>query len=1172
MYSGTGVAGRTRSRQGNAGKPYFEDDNNHRKQHEAEEITSRDDWCSIDTVSDDEDVILIESAIQDDDNKEDIGRTQPRQAREDCDETASDIGSSDVGGSDHNGFTRSRCIARRTRSHFRASKFRNTKSGTFSNPINIDDEEKENETTNDIPIRQESLHGEEVMPLENSASSSDEEVNPKVMRKRNPKVTPNRRRKQFDGFKILPDHPHSKGVAPLEKPASSSDEEGISEVMRMRSPGVTNNERRKQFDGFEILPDHPLSEGVVPLENPASSSDEEGNPEVMRKRSPEVTPNRRRKQFDGFEILPNHPHSEGVAPLENPASSSDEEGNPEVMRKRSPEVTPNQRRKQLDGFEILPDHPHSEGVAPLENPASLSDEEGNPEVMRKRLKVSRPVSDDELAKLWAESDKGLYDCEDNDGTPEDSKLEKSEPEEEDSELRVPSACDDEAGIPEEIKPCPSSKSTSGTEASQPLEKLEAEEKSFLWAEMEDGLACEEVTPDQVDNEHCDDSRAEGEDSVAARCQRGDHVPIMNDEIGIVCKYCSHLIRDIKDCDPEFGKNPSGKSGGRYSYRSEDSNDSFSVDTEHENSVCDGKCSGFVTYAPPTGTVWDIIPRAKWRMYDHQVEAFEFLWTNLAGGTVLDELEDQLDFASGNGCIISHAPGTGKTFLTIVFLRAFMRRYPNCRPMIIAPTNILHTWEKELKKWELGDPVPFHNLNRPDLSGEETKTAMTRLRRYGGRARAHNNQNAIRGTKIFSWKESSSILGISYTLFDRLARKGSDTVKNALFELPGLLVLDEGHTPRNERSLMWEALSKVKTKRRILLSGTPFQNNFKELNNTLRLAKPRLAETKRNLEYLLKSYDRVESNSERREIVANIRDLIKPFVHVHKGTVLQERLPGLMESVVNLMPSQTQMSTFENIRRLREGREGSSNWFKFEYLMSVASVHPSLFVNELTNLPERERVELNSGLEGLESSPECGAKTRFVMDFVQQIVRMKEKVLIFSQYIVPLTFLANHIKSCFDWNEGEQMMVVHGKTHEGTRQASIDAFNDPSSKARVMLASTKACYEGINLVGASRVILLDTLWNPSAERQAVSRAYRIGQKKVVYTYRLITAGTWDEQKLYIQAQKDQLSESVFFVSDEDDRCQNMSPGGFEDKLLEKMGRKFGIKITKRGVTILLESEK
>lgn len=104
--------------------------------------------------------------------------------------------------------------------------------------------------------------------------------------------------------------------------------------------------------------------------------------------------------------------------------------------------------------------------------------------------------------------------------------------------------------------------------------------------------------------------------------------------------------------------------------------------------------------------------------------------------------------------------------------------------------------------------------------------------------------------------------------------------------------------------------------------------------------------------------------------------------------------------------------------------------------------------------------------------------------------------------------------------------MDGKILPRYRQASIDIFNDPDSDARVLLASTRACCEGISLTGASRVVLLDVVWNPAVGRQAISRAYRIGQRKFVYTYNLITSGTSEVDKYDRQAEKDHLSKLVF----------------------------------------------
>jgi DNA repair and recombination protein RAD54 and RAD54-like protein len=125
---------------------------------------------------------------------------------------------------------------------------------------------------------------------------------------------------------------------------------------------------------------------------------------------------------------------------------------------------------------------------------------------------------------------------------------------------------------------------------------------------------------------------------------------------------------------------------------------------------------------------------------------------------------------------------------------------------------------------------------------------------------------------------------------------------------------------------------------------------------------------------------------------------------------------------------------------------------------------------------------------------------------------------------------------FGWSEGKEILKLVGRLLLNSRQTLIDDFNNDSSKARVLLASTKACSEGISLVGASRVVLLDILWNPSIEVQAISRAHRIGQKKFVYVYQLITSGMKENEKFCVQANKKKISNLVFTPTLDEDNIK------------------------------------
>lgn len=640
-----------------------------------------------------------------------------------------------------------------------------------------------------------------------------------------------------------------------------------------------------------------------------------------------------------------------------------------------------------------------------------------------------------------------------------------------------------------------------------------------------------------------------------RCRQGKHLLTINDQFGIICRCCSYVEMEIRDILPPLSKN--GRGGhGRHDIDKSD-NQKYSPDLQwadcHPESIHDSKRS---TYEK--GTVWDLVPGVKETMYPHQREGFEFIWKKIAGGTYIDKLDKCLS-NGGSGCIISHAPGTGKSRLTIVFLQAFMRMYPNSRPLIIAPRCMLLTWEEEFKKWDVD--VPFYILNNNECSGQEDTVAVSLLKQAG----SGKSVRCLRMLKLYSWKKKSSVLGITYRLFESLAGEEGkrkrfvntspehEEVKRILLQEPTLLVLDEGHTPRNDQSLVWKALQNVKTKRSIILSGTPFQNNFDELYNTLCLVNPELSygiTPIRSDDFSRKrgwknnaargQWDSITSGIRKKSQhkLHELKAVIDPFVHVHKGTILQEKLPGLRDALVVLKPTTTQ-------QKLLGKMGGAKLSLETDYIMSLVSVHPSL-LSECDTLNEG----LRKVLKMFERDPRVGVKTHFLMELIKLSGALNEKVLVFSQYIKPLGFIMELLKAKFHWVEGRECLYMDGKQEEKPRQASINTLNDPKSEVKVLLASIKACSEGISLVGASRVVLLDVVWNPSVERQAISRAYRLGQTKLVHVYHLVT-GTMEGEKYIRQVEKSHLSELVFSSKNGDSLNPKISPTVLADKILEEM---------------------
>jgi DNA repair and recombination RAD54-like protein len=160
----------------------------------------------------------------------------------------------------------------------------------------------------------------------------------------------------------------------------------------------------------------------------------------------------------------------------------------------------------------------------------------------------------------------------------------------------------------------------------------------------------------------------------------------------------------------------------------------------------------------------------------------------------------------------------------------------------------------------------------------------------------------------------------------------------------------------------------------------------------------------------------------------------------------------------------------------------------------------------------------------------GAKLRWVLDLVRLCHAAGKRLLIFSEYLYALALIENMTSRQMGWSKGVQILRLDGKMHPAERESTITRFNS-NSESRVLCASVKACGEGISLVGASRVVLLEVSWNPAVARQAISRAFRIGQQRKVVVYRLIAVDTHEEHKIHESSvRKDWLVRVLFDQND------------------------------------------
>ena len=207
--------------------------------------------------------------------------------------------------------------------------------------------------------------------------------------------------------------------------------------------------------------------------------------------------------------------------------------------------------------------------------------------------------------------------------------------------------------------------------------------------------------------------------------------------------------------------------------------------------------------------------------------------------------------------------------------------------------------------------------------------------------------------------------------------------------------------------------------------------------------------------------------------------------------------------------------------------GAYDKFKRSAVDTSLYVHPCLSEISEVNVEERDNNLTDKSIDMMIDSIDVrdGVKARFFMNMLSLASSQGEKLLAFSQYKLPMNFLERLLVKVKGWHVGKEIFMISGDTSQEDRELLVDQFNN-SADAKVLFGSIKACGEGISLVGASRVVILDVHLNPSVTRQAIGRAFRPGQQKKVFVYRLVAADS-AEEKHHESAFKKEVIQKLWF---------------------------------------------
>lgn len=466
-------------------------------------------------------------------------------------------------------------------------------------------------------------------------------------------------------------------------------------------------------------------------------------------------------------------------------------------------------------------------------------------------------------------------------------------------------------------------------------------------------------------------------------------------------------------------------------------------TETKVAPASRKTGGLVKLPPPTGSCLILDSRMYLDYFlarhlkNYQEEGVRFMYNriNREGGVILaDEM------------------GLGKTFQTICILYLFYKMHK--RILIVTPCSLMCNWNAELNKW-----LPSVQLSLYDTSKKDIK-------RY--------------------FRDRERILIMNYEKLDMY----SEQLKKEGF---ALIICDEAHRLKGTESQVLNVLKEFKESRKILITGTPVQNNLKEYFNLLSLIEPgeRYEDFKARYEIPITKLQGIAplSREEAAEGIEALRSLnlkTQKFLLKRKISRTSLRLP-LKEELLYILKNHEE----------KEYRREYASALNENGKLAVSSIHSlrSCLVKNKT-------------------------KVSFTLNLIASIIKAKKSTIFVTRYLDVLDVIVEGVLGRSLLPKAD-IILFNGSTKIKERQALIRDFNRPGAK--LFMLTSKTGGEGLTLVKATEMIIYDTDWNPANDQQIMGRIWRIGQTNTVRIHRLFMMGTIEEHMLKSQLAKVVLQE-------------------------------------------------